>query len=133
MTAIIYGSPCESMRKAVKWFEKNNISYIERNILANPLNVQELQKILELTSEGTDEIIATRSKIYKELNLDFDTLTLLELLNLIEKHPTLLRNPIVVDNKRMMVGYNEDDIRKFIPRKVRKRQWLQLQMESLNC
>ncbi len=28
--------------------------------------------------------------------------------------------PLVIDDYRLQVGYNEDDIRKFLPRKVRQ-------------
>lgn len=131
MVVTIYGSPCESTRKAKEWFRINEIPFAERNIFNNPLTVQELRKILELTVEGTDEIIAKRSNLFKELNLDLDNLTLHELLSTIEKHPGLLRNPIVMDNQRLMVGFNESEIRKFLPRKMRKRQWLNLQMDQM--
>jgi regulatory protein spx len=132
MTVTIYGSPCESFRKAKEWFEKHSIPYVERNIFKNPLTVHELQEVLSLTSEGTDEIIATRSKVYKDLELDFEDLSLMELLNLVEQHPGLLRNPIIIDNKKMVIGYNEDDIRKFLPRKIRKHQWLKLYTQQLS-
>lgn len=131
MTVTMYGSPCESTRKAKDWFRKHEIPFVERNIFSNPLTVHELQKILELTVEGTDEIIAKRSNLFKELNLDVESLTLHELLTIIENHPGLLRSPIVMDEQRLMVGYNESEIRKFLPRKIRKRQWLKLQMDSI--
>ncbi|MGH2117998.1 ArsC/Spx/MgsR family protein, partial [Aerococcus sp. L_32] len=31
-----------------------------------------------------------------------------------------LRRPIILDDKRLQVGYNEDEIRRFLPRSVRK-------------
>ena len=30
-----------------------------------------------------------------------------------------VRRPIIIDEKRLQVGYNEDEIRRFLPRKVR--------------
>lgn len=42
------------------------------------------------------------------------------LIEVIEKNRSLLRRPLIVDEKRLQVGYNEDDIRKFLPRSVRK-------------
>lgn len=131
MAVTMYGSPCESTRKTKEWFREHEIPFVERNIYNNPLTVQELRKILELTVEGTDEIIAKRSNLFKELKLDIDSLTLDELLGIIQQHPGLLRNPIVIDGQRLMVGYNESEIRKFLPRKVRKRQWLKLKMDPL--
>ena len=77
-----------------------------------------------MTIEGTDEIIATRSKTYQELNGDLDDLPLTELFQLIHDHPGLVKTPIIMDEKRLQVGFHADEIRQFIPRKTRKYQWL---------
>ena len=53
--------------------------------MKEPLTISELQSILQMTIEGTDEIMATRSKSYKELNGNLDELPLTELLQLIHK------------------------------------------------
>ncbi|RLL42709.1 Spx/MgsR family RNA polymerase-binding regulatory protein [Oceanobacillus piezotolerans] len=130
MTVRIYGAACSSTRKARQWFKNQDIEFEERNILREPLTVNELQGILRMTVDGTDEIISTRSKIYKDLKLDVDSLPLQELLELIHKHPRLLRSPIIVDEKRLQVGYHEDDIRQFLPRKTREYQWLKWRMNN---
>jgi len=119
------------MQKAKKWFAKHEIPFTERNIRDIPMTVEELRGVLRLTLDGTDEIISTRSNIYKKLDLDFDTLPLQELITLIQKHPGLLRNPIIIDDRRIQVGYNEDDIRQFLPRKARELEWLKLRMKQL--
>ncbi|AXI10852.1 Spx/MgsR family RNA polymerase-binding regulatory protein [Oceanobacillus sp. 143] len=131
MTVTIYGAACSSTRKAKQWFSKHGVKYVERNIIKDPLTVSELQGILRMTVDGTDEIISTRSKIYKDLNLDIETLPLQELLELIHEHPRLLRSPIMVDEKRLQVGYHEEDIRQFLPRKTREYQWLQWRLNRL--
>ncbi|PAV31645.1 hypothetical protein CIL05_03025 [Virgibacillus profundi] len=131
MKVKVYGAPCSSTRKAKEWLSKHGISYVERNILKEPLTVNELQQILRMTLEGTDEIMSTRSKIYKELDLDIDSLPLQELLELFHKHPGLLRSPIIMDEKRIQVGYHEDDIRQFLPRKTRQHQWLEWRLNYL--
>ncbi|RDW16617.1 Spx/MgsR family RNA polymerase-binding regulatory protein [Oceanobacillus chungangensis] len=131
MTVTIYGAACSSTRKAKQWFSKHGVKYVERNIIKEPLTVSELQGILRMTVDGTDEIISTRSKIYKDLDLDIETLPLQELLELIHEHPRLLRSPIMVDEKRLQVGYHEEDIRQFLPRKTREYQWLQWRLNRL--
>ncbi|GLO67846.1 Spx/MgsR family RNA polymerase-binding regulatory protein [Oceanobacillus kimchii] len=131
MSVIIYGAACSSTRKAKQWFHKNGIDFEERNVIREPLTVNELQNILRMTVEGTDEIISTRSKIYKDLNLDIESLPLQELLEIIQEHPRLLRSPIMVDDKRLQVGYHEEDIRQFLPRQTREYQWLQWKTNNL--
>ena len=109
---------CASCRKAKSWFEKNGIDYIERNISKDPLTVDEIKSILRMT-EGTDEIISARSKIFKELNIDLDALPLQELYKLLMNHPTMIKRPIIQDEKKLQVGYQEEEIRAFIPRRLR--------------
>src|SRR6185437_14335858 len=116
----LYTSPsCTSCRKAKAWLEEHEIAYKERNIFSEPLSISEIKEILRMTEDGTDEIISTRSKIFQKLDVDLEALPLKQLYDLIQKNPGLLRRPIIIDEKRLQVGYNEDEIRRFLPRKVR--------------
>ncbi|MEC2077112.1 transcriptional regulator SpxA [Metabacillus fastidiosus] len=116
----LYTSPsCTSCRKAKAWLEENDITYKERNVFSESLTIEEIKEILRMTEDGTDEIISTRSKIFQKLNVNLETMPLQDLYNLIQENPGLLRRPIIIDEKRLQVGYNEDEIRRFLPRKVR--------------
>ena len=42
-----------------------------------------------------------------------DDLSVSNLIDLISENPSLLRRPIILDNKRMQIGFNEDEIRAF--------------------
>lgn len=88
-------------------------------MFSDPLTKGEIKEILQMTETGTDEIISTRSKVFQELNMKVDALSLQQLFEIIEKHPGVLRRPILIDNKRLQIGYNEDEIRRFLPRSVR--------------
>ncbi|OYQ67442.1 transcriptional regulator SpxA [Aerococcus sp. 1KP-2016] len=116
----LYISPsCTSCRKARAWLEEHDIPYTEKNIFSEPLTNDEIKAILRMTEEGTEEIISTRSKAFQELNVDLDEIPLNDLFKLIQDNPGLLRRPIILDDKRLQVGYNEDEIRRFLPRSVR--------------
>lgn len=120
MTVTIYTqSSCSSSRKAIKWLKSNDIPFTEKRITSQPLTLVEFKNILKMTEDGTDEIIATNSNDFKNLNVDIDQLSIQDLYHLIQQHPRMLRSPILLDEKRIQVGYNEMDIRRFIPRKVR--------------
>lgn len=126
---ILYTSPsCTSCRKARAWLKENKIPFQERNIFSDPLNVDEIKRLLMMTEEGTEEIISTRSKIFQELGVNIDELSTGTLIKLAAKYPGLLRRPIMMDDKRLQVGYNEDEIRRFLPRSVRT---LELQQAQL--
>ena len=125
----LYTSPsCTSCRKARAWLKDHDIPFKERNIFSDPLTKDEIKQILRMTEDGTEEIISTRSKVFQELGIKIDDLTMDALLNLVEKNPGLLRRPIIMDEKRLQVGYNEDEIRRFLPREVRA---LELQQAQL--
>lgn len=116
----LYTSPsCTSCRKARAWLQEHQIPFVERNIFSEPLTQDELKEILRMTEDGTEEIISTRSKVFQKLDVDLDELSLPELLKLVQENPGLLRRPIMIDDKRLQVGFNEDEIRRFLPREVR--------------
>ena len=120
---IIYLSPsCTSCRKAHAWLEDYNIPFIERNIMINPPTQLEFQKMMTLTVSGTDEIISTRSKAFQKLGIDINDLSLHELHDLIQEHPEILRKPIIMDQRRIQIGYNESEIRQFVPKRIRRKQ-----------
>lgn len=119
MVTLFTSPSCTSCRKAKAWLEEHEIPYKERNIFTEPLTIEEAKQILRMTENGTDEIISTRSKIFQELDVDLETMPLQDLFKLISENPGLLRRPIMIDEKRLQVGYNEDEIRRFLPRRVR--------------
>lgn len=126
---IYFTSPsCTSCRKARAWLQEHQIPFVERNIFSEPLNSSELKAILQMTEDGTEEIISTRSKVFQKLNMDLDDLPLQELLELVQNNPGLLRRPIMIDDKRLQVGFNEDEIRRFLPRDVRQLELRQAQL-----
>ncbi|MCP8615582.1 transcriptional regulator SpxA [Salirhabdus salicampi] len=119
MVTLFTSPSCTSCRKARAWLEDHDITFNERNIFSEPLTADEIKEILRMTEDGTDEIISTRSKVFQKLNVNLEQMPLKDLIQLIQENPGLLRRPIIVDDKRLQVGYNEDEIRRFLPRKVR--------------
>lgn len=116
----IYTSPsCSSCRKVKKWFKEQNIPYVEKNIFSSTLNEKELQDILSKTENGTEDIISNRSKIVKESGVNIERMTIKELISFIKNNPSILKRPIMVDDKKLQIGYNPEDISVFIPRAKR--------------
>ena len=117
----LFGSAsCNSCRKAKAWLNEQGLAFEERNIISDPLTKNELKKILSLTENGTEDIIATRSKVYNKFSFDFNDLSFNELMQVIEENPSLLKRPIMIDETKLQIGFNEDEIHQFIPREVRK-------------
>lgn len=118
---IIYTTPsCSSCRKAKKWLDDHMIKYVERNLFTQPLTEDEIDYMLVNAENGFDDIISTRSKVFKEQNLDIEDMLMSELKAFIIANPSVLKRPIIVDDTRLQVGYNEEEIRVFIPRRLRE-------------
>ena len=118
---IIYTTPsCASCRKAKAWLDEHKIPYIEKNIFAFPITKEDIRLILKNTENGFEDIISTRSKYIVENNIDIENMKFSELEQLIIDNPSILRRPIIVDDNKLQVGYNEEEIRVFIPKELRK-------------
>ncbi|WP_414838818.1 transcriptional regulator SpxA [Carnobacterium sp. TMP28] len=129
---MLYTSPsCASCRKARAWLEENNLEYLEKNIFKEQLTEYDLKVILSLTENGTEEIISFRSQIFHDLTIDMENISLKEFIHIILENPGLIRRPILIDDKRLQIGFNEEDIRRFLPRDVRKLELKKLQEKLL--
>lgn len=120
MITIFTTPSCASCRKAKKWFEENKLKYQEVNIFNTKLTKADIIRILDKTENGFDDIISTRSKIISENNIDINSMKTYELLEFIIENPSILRRPIIVDDKRLQIGYNDEEIRTFLPRHIRE-------------
>lgn len=114
---------CSSCKKSRTWLNNHQIPFEEININApSGISKQDFFHILSLAEKVIDEIISKRSDIYKRLNINFEKVSINEILSLINKHRSLLKRPIIVDEVRLQIGFNDDDIRQFIPRSYRNTQ-----------
>lgn len=120
MLTIYFSPSCTSCRKAYAWLKEYNISFIERNIMKHPPDKTEINEILTLTENGTEDIISTRSKAFKDLEININDLTMQEFYQLVYDHPEILKKPILIDKRRIQIGYNESEIRQFVPREIRE-------------
>ena len=130
----IYTSPsCSSCRKVKKWFKEQEIPYVEKNIFAATLNEDDLKEMLVKSENGTEDIISTKSKIVKESGVDLDSMTIKELIEFIRNNPSALKRPIMVDDNKIQVGYNPDDITVFIPQAKRIAKWACESCPEVDC
>ncbi len=118
---VIYTSPgCASCRKVKKWLKEHNLQYIEKNIFTTLLNDIEIRHLLNRSENGTDDIISKRSKIIQENKIDIDSMSTTELINFIKHNPSILKRPIILNEKTFQVGFDEEEIDAFIPAELRK-------------
>ena len=116
----IYTTPsCASCRKAKKWFDQYNIPYSEKNIFSIKLSKEDIFRMLANSENGFEDIISTRSKIFREKKLEPECMTVQELVSFIIEFPSVLKRPIIINENELQVGYNNEDITIFLPKELR--------------
>lgn len=112
-------SSCTSCKKAKTWLNKHKLPYKEQNLGKESLTKEEIMAILTKTENGIESIVSSKNRYAKALDYDWDDMSLSEVIEVIQANPRILKSPILIDEKRLQVGYKEDDIRAFLPRSVR--------------
>ena len=84
--------------------ERMNLDIEARDFFKDPLTELELKKIIKMTGKKPFELLRKRDKIYKEMNLEENKKTDLELIKLMVKHPGLILRPIIILKNKALVG-----------------------------
>ncbi len=117
---VLYSSPgCASCRKVRQWLKDRDLKFIEKNLFTSMLSEKEIKYILMRTDNGAEDIISKRSKVMQESNVDLDELSISELIVFIQRHPSVLKRPIVMNEKSFLIGYDEEEIDAFLPADMR--------------
>ncbi len=123
-------SSCTSCKKAKNWLNAHQLSYNEHNLGKESITKEEILRILAKTENGIASIVSSKNRYAKSLNCDIEELSVNEVIDLITENPRILKSPILIDEKRLQVGYKEDDIRAFLPRSVRNVENAQARMRA---
>lgn len=84
--------------------ERMNLDIEARDFFKDPLTEAELKKIIKMTGKKPFELLRKRDKIYKEMGLEENKKTDLELIKLMIKHPGLILRPIIILKNKALVG-----------------------------
>lgn len=87
--------------------------------------------LLSRCENGTEDIISTRSKAYLTLKEEIDEMSLTQLTRFIQRNPSVLKRPIMLSEKNMVVGYDDDEITAMIPVSRRKEELRQIERSIL--
>lgn len=107
---------CTSCKKVMKWLEEHGIAYSEYNFFGKDLTDHEVRYILMHTTNGFEDIISERSKIYVRNAEVIKDMKTKELIEFIVENPSVLKRPIIVDDvtEMLLVGYNLMEINALI-------------------
>ena len=110
----IYTISSNQETKAVEsWLYAHKVKFVEVDLLKELVSTEEILRIVSLTEHGVEEIIATETRAYTRLNLNFNDLKLEDFMELLEENATLLKVPLMLDEKQLQIGFDEDKMQRF--------------------
>ncbi|MFK4898929.1 ArsC/Spx/MgsR family protein [Lactococcus petauri] len=121
MIQVYYRGSCGSSKQAFSWFEKYNIDVQKQNI--SKITKRDLYKLLQISDGGLKDITKRQEKSGDKVKKALSYMELLsfnEALNFLLSHPYVLQSPIIMDEYNYLIGYNEDEIRIFLPKEYRR-------------
>ena len=122
MIILYYGGSNFSCIQASKWFKEHHIPVCEKKI--EEILKEDLLQALVLSEAGFPSLLKQRNKTGQTIRTLLDHLEGLnfqEGINFVLEHPEVLKTPLVLDAQKLMVGYNSEDLRVFLPPGYRSR------------
>jgi Spx/MgsR family transcriptional regulator len=94
----------------------HGIDATKRDIFKDRLSVEELDALFSHIGLTPSQMIATRSRPYRDLGLADKQLSDAETLDLMARYPALIRRPFVVTGDDSQVGFNRPALEALIGR-----------------
>lgn len=108
---VVYGIPnCDTVRKARKWLEQQQVTYKFHDVRAAPVSTDEIHNWLQQL--GIDTVLNKRSTAWRQLSATEQTVTdTADVVALLQRYPTLMKRPLLATNKHYCAGFKEADWR----------------------
>ncbi|MEG1219344.1 Spx/MgsR family RNA polymerase-binding regulatory protein [Lactococcus garvieae] len=110
----------QETKEAERWLYAHKVKFIEVDILKELVSTEEILRIVSLTEHGVEEIVETETRAYTRLNLNFKDLKLEDFMELLEENATLLKVPLMLDEKQLQIGFDEDKMQRFLEKPSKK-------------
>ena len=107
----IHYPKCSTCKKAKAWLDNNKISYTERNIKEENPTYEELKRWYEISGLPLKRFFNTSGMIYRDMELSkkLPNMSEEEQLKLLATDGMLVKRPILVTDKTVLVGFKENE------------------------
>ena len=113
MIRIIHNPRCSKSRQGVALLEDSGKEFTIVSYLKEPLTKQELVSILKKLEMEPLELVRKNESIWKE-NYKGKTLSETEIIEAMIESPKLIERPIVINNKKAIVGRPPENIKQIL-------------------
>ncbi len=102
---------CTTCKKAKKWLDEHNIEYIDRDIIKDNPQSNEIKEWYEKSELPLKRFFNTSGKKYREMKLKdkINDMTEEEQINLLSTDGMLVKRPIIVSDTLVLTGFKEKE------------------------
>ncbi|MAN26777.1 MULTISPECIES: arsenate reductase (glutaredoxin) [Mesonia] len=110
----IYHNPrCSKSREGLQLLQESGKDFQIVKYLDIPMKKEEIKKVLELLEISAEELVRKNEKVWKE-NYKGKELSEDEIISAMQEHPKLIERPIVVKDKKAVIGRPPEKIKDLI-------------------
>lgn len=106
---------CTTCINARKWLEEHNIEFVSRHIVEDNPKKEELKKYVALSGLPAKKFFNTSGILYREMKLKdkLATATEDEMLDILSSNGMLVKRPLVITDKGVLIGFKKDQWEEF--------------------
>lgn len=112
-------SKCSTCRNALKFLDRQNVSYEKVPIVETPPTKAELRKMLAALGGNVKKLFNTSGEVYREMKIGakLDSMSESDALDLLASNGKLVKRPFVLFSDSGLVGFKEEDWKKVFQQK----------------
>lgn len=105
----IYGIPnCDTMKKARKWLDDNNLEYEFHDYKKHGVPEKNLTRWAK--TAGWDVVLNKRGTTWRKLNDEIkNNIDEASSIQVMLEHPSAIKRPVLEDGKTLLIGFKEDE------------------------
>ena len=102
---------CSTCKRAKEYLDKNNISYIDRQIKVNNPTFNEIKKWIDKYDINIKKLFNTSGILYREMNLKdkLNNMNEDEMISVLASDGMLVKRPILVSDDKILIGFKEKE------------------------
>lgn len=113
MTTVYGIKNCDTVKKALKWLDKNDIGYQFHDLRQDGIKKSDLTQWID--SVGWEVLLNKRSTTWRQLDdKDKTDVDANKAVSLMLANPTLIKRPVITRGKTTLVGFNDTEYKKVL-------------------
>ena len=107
MTVEIYGiKNCDTMKKALKWLDDNNVDYVFHDYKKEGTDTDVLKQAI--AEHGWEQVINRRGTTWRNLPEDIkENMDETQALEIAQDNPSIIKRPLLLHKNTVFLGFSE--------------------------